>query len=69
MGETAACQEATRLNVDISLEAGLNMFDSADVYSGGLAEEILGQAPSRDAGDKVLISTKAAFRHALTGPK
>ncbi len=35
--------EATRL-VDISLDAGLNMFDSADVYSGGLAEEILWKA-------------------------
>ncbi len=35
--------EATRL-VDICLEAGLNMFDTADIYSDGLAEEILGQA-------------------------
>ena len=35
--------EATRL-VDICLDAGLNMFDSSDVYSGGLAEEILGEA-------------------------
>ena len=34
--------EATRL-VDICLEAGMTMFDSADVYSGGMAEEILGQ--------------------------
>ena len=32
--------EATRL-VDVSLEAGLNMFDSADAYSAGAAEEIL----------------------------
>ncbi len=35
--------QASRL-VDICLDAGLNMFDSADVYSGGMAEEILGQA-------------------------
>jgi len=35
--------EAKRL-VDICLEAGVNMFDSADGYSSGLAEEILGQA-------------------------
>ncbi len=40
--------EATRL-VDICLESGLNMFDSADVYSSGLAEEILGQAHQRPA--------------------
>ncbi|MDB5353933.1 MAG: aldo/keto reductase [Phycisphaerales bacterium] len=36
-------QEATRL-VDVCLDAGLTMFDTADVYSGGAAEEILGQA-------------------------
>jgi aryl-alcohol dehydrogenase-like predicted oxidoreductase len=52
--------EATRL-VDVSLDAGLNMFDSADVYSGGLAEEILGKAVA-GRRDRVLISTKASFR-------
>jgi len=52
--------EATRL-VDISLEAGLSMFDSADVYSAGRAEEILGKAIA-GRRDKVLISTKATFR-------
>ena len=52
--------EATRL-VDICLEAGLNMFDSADVYSGGAAEEILGQA-IKGRRDSVLISTKGGFR-------
>ncbi|HEY5753984.1 MAG TPA: aldo/keto reductase [Chthoniobacterales bacterium] len=52
--------EATCL-VDVCLEAGLNMFDSADVYSKGLSEEILGQA-IKGRRDKVLISTKATFR-------
>lgn len=51
--------EATRL-VDVSLEAGLTMFDSADGYSNGLAEEILGQA-IKGRRDKVLISTKGTF--------
>ena len=51
--------EATRL-VDICLEAGLTMFDSADVYSAGAAEEILGQA-IKGRRDRVLISTKATF--------
>ena len=51
--------EATRL-VDICLEAGLTMFDSADGYSNGLAEEILGQA-IKGRRDKVLISTKGSF--------
>ena len=52
--------EATRL-VDICLEAGLNMFDSADVYSEGQAEEVLGKAIA-GRRDQVIISTKATFR-------
>jgi len=52
--------EASRL-VDICLDAGLNLFDSADVYSGGMAESILGEA-IKGRRDKVLISTKATFR-------
>lgn len=52
--------EASRL-IDICLEAGLTMFDSADIYSNGAAESILGQAIA-GRRDKVLISTKATFR-------
>jgi aryl-alcohol dehydrogenase-like predicted oxidoreductase len=52
--------EAKRL-VDVCLDAGLTMFDSADGYSAGQAEEILGQAIA-GRRDKVLISTKATFR-------
>jgi aryl-alcohol dehydrogenase-like predicted oxidoreductase len=52
--------EASRL-VDICLEAGLTMFDSADTYSNGLAETILGQA-IKGRRHNVLISTKATFR-------
>jgi aryl-alcohol dehydrogenase-like predicted oxidoreductase len=51
---------ATRM-VDLCLEAGVNLFDSADVYSGGQAEEILGKAIA-GRRDRVLISTKGAFR-------
>src|SRR5690349_24425589 len=51
--------EATRL-VDTCLDAGANFFDTADGYSKGLAEEILGKAIS-SRRDKVLISTKATF--------
>jgi aryl-alcohol dehydrogenase-like predicted oxidoreductase len=57
--------EATRL-VDICLEAGLNLFDSADVYSQGMAEEILGRA-IEGRRDRVIISTKGTFRLG-TGP-
>src|SRR5580658_4667728 len=52
--------EATRL-VDICLEAGVNMFDTADIYHEGLSEEVLGQAIA-GRRDKVLISTKATFK-------
>ena len=52
--------EATRL-VDICLEAGLNMFDTADIYSDGESEKILGGAIA-GRRDKVLISTKATFK-------
>jgi aryl-alcohol dehydrogenase-like predicted oxidoreductase len=52
--------EARRL-VDICLDAGLSMFDSADVYSDGAAESILGEA-IKGRRDRVLISTKATFR-------
>lgn len=52
--------DATRL-VDICLEAGLNMFDTADVYSDGGSETILGHA-IKGRRDQVLISTKATFR-------
>jgi aryl-alcohol dehydrogenase-like predicted oxidoreductase len=53
-------EEATRL-VDICLDAGLTMFDTADVYSDGASEEILGQAV-RGRRSRVLISTKGTFR-------
>jgi len=46
--------------VDICLEAGLNFFDSADVYSNGQSEEILGHAIA-GRRDDVIISTKATF--------
>ncbi len=53
--------EGAKRLVDICLESGLTMFDSADIYSAGQAEEILGKAIA-GRRDKVLISTKATFR-------
>jgi aryl-alcohol dehydrogenase-like predicted oxidoreductase len=47
--------------VDVCLDAGVTMFDSADVYSAGESERVLGEA-IRGRRDKVLISTKATFR-------
>jgi aryl-alcohol dehydrogenase-like predicted oxidoreductase len=56
-------KEASRL-VDVSLEHDMNFFDTADVYSSGASEEILGAA-IKGRRDDVLISTKATF---TTGP-
>ena len=52
-------KEASRL-VDICLENGLNFFDTANVYSKGASEEVLG-ATLKGRRDKVLISSKATF--------
>ena len=57
---TSGVEDATRL-VSICLEAGLTLFDSADVYSAGVAEEVFGAA-IRGRRHEVLISTKATFR-------
>ena len=51
--------EARRL-IDICFEAGVNLFDTANVYSQGMSEEILGKA-LEGKRDKALISTKATF--------
>ncbi|HWJ73967.1 MAG TPA: aldo/keto reductase [Kaistia sp.] len=52
-------EEARRL-VDICLEAGVNLFDTADVYSNGASEEVLGAA-LKGRRDKALISTKTGL--------
>jgi len=57
-GSTDAA-EARRM-VDICLEAGVNLFDTADVYSNGASEEVLGQAIKGRRGE-VLISTKTGL--------
>jgi len=53
---TSDAKEARRL-IDICLEAGVNLFDSADIYSNGASEAVLGEA-IRGRRDQVLISTK-----------
>src|SRR6201995_5113772 len=58
-GETQL-SEAKHL-VNLCIDAGVTMFDTADVYSRGLSEEILGKALN-GLRDKVLISTKATFK-------
>jgi len=53
--------DGARNLVDICLEHGLTMFDTADVYSNGMAEQVLGKAIA-GRRDQVLLSTKATFR-------
>jgi aryl-alcohol dehydrogenase-like predicted oxidoreductase len=48
---------ATR-QIDLCLDRGINFIDTADVYSGGLSEEILGEA-LKGRRDRVLLATKA----------
>jgi aryl-alcohol dehydrogenase-like predicted oxidoreductase len=52
--------EASRL-IDICLEAGVNLFDTADIYSDGRSEEVLGKA-LEGKRDRALISTKTTVR-------
>jgi aryl-alcohol dehydrogenase-like predicted oxidoreductase len=56
---TVGVEEARRL-VDICLDAGVTMFDTADVYSDGASEEVLGAA-LKGRRDKALISTKTTL--------
>jgi aryl-alcohol dehydrogenase-like predicted oxidoreductase len=56
---TTEVVEACRF-IDICLEHGVNLFDTANVYSSGRSEEVLGAALS-GRRDQVLISTKGTF--------
>src|SRR5260370_8017830 len=57
-GNTDA-SEARRL-IDICFDVGVTMFDTADVYSDGASEELLGQA-IKGKRDRVLVSTKTGL--------
>ena len=55
-------QDEAKKLVDICMEAGCNFFDTADVYSDGGSESMLGEAISHLRREDVLLSTKATFR-------
>ena len=59
-GETDV-KESTRM-IDLCLDHGVNFFDTADLYSYGRSEEVLGQAIKGKPREKLLISSKATFR-------
>jgi aryl-alcohol dehydrogenase-like predicted oxidoreductase len=52
--------EGARRQIAMALDAGVNLIDTADVYSFGAAEEILGEALG-SRRDRVLLATKARF--------
>ena len=52
--------EATRM-VDLCIDSGVTFFDTADIYSQGASEEVLGQA-LKGRRERVLISTKTTVR-------
>jgi aryl-alcohol dehydrogenase-like predicted oxidoreductase len=54
--------DGARRLLDICIDHGVTMFDSADIYSGGLAEDVLGDAMAGRPRDKLIVSTKATFR-------
>jgi len=56
--------EEARRQVDLCLEAGVNLFDTADIYSGGESETILGQALG-ERREQVVLATKVG---GATGP-
>ncbi|WP_027229902.1 aldo/keto reductase [Phyllobacterium sp. UNC302MFCol5.2] len=53
--------EGAKRQIGMALDAGINLFDTADIYSAGASEEIVGQA-LKGKRDSVLIATKARFR-------
>src|SRR6266478_2762221 len=59
-------EEANRI-VDICMDAGMNLFDTADIYSDGESEKALGKALAKHNRENLMISTKATFRLG-TGP-
>jgi aryl-alcohol dehydrogenase-like predicted oxidoreductase len=52
--------EGARRQIDMALDAGVNLIDTANMYSAGASEEITGQALS-GRRDRVLLATKARF--------
>src|SRR3978361_2373453 len=50
--------DGARRQVDLCIDAGVNFIDTADIYSQGLSEEILGEA-IRGRRDRLLLATKA----------
>ncbi|HEY3599632.1 MAG TPA: aldo/keto reductase [Paraburkholderia sp.] len=57
---SAGLDEARR-QIDMCIDAGVNLIDTADVYSDGASEEIIGEALGGKRKGGVLLATKARF--------
>jgi 1-deoxyxylulose-5-phosphate synthase len=60
-------EESIRI-IDEALDAGINLFDCADIYSGGESERVLGEALARDGKRKKTFVTSKCFMPAGEGP-
>jgi len=61
LGETDVAGAARQ--IDMCLDAGVNIIDTANVYSAGRSEEIIGEVLAKDGRrDRILIATKVRFR-------
>jgi aryl-alcohol dehydrogenase-like predicted oxidoreductase len=58
---------AARRQIDMSLDAGVNLLDTADIYSDGFSEEIVGEAIA-GRRERLLLATKARFPMGEKGP-
>lgn len=66
-GNPTEKEEAIRI-IDAAIEAGINIFDCADIYAGGESERILGTALARDGKRKEVIVTSKVFQKTGPGP-
>lgn len=55
-------EDEARKLIDVCMEAGCNFFDTADIYSSGRSEEVLGRAIQHLKREDILLSTKATFK-------
>ena len=54
--------------IDMCLDAGVNMLDTADIYSDGLSEQIIGDALDRSRRNRVMLASQVRFATGAQGP-
>jgi len=66
-GKPTPKEEAIKI-IDAAIEAGINLFDCADIYAGGESESILGEALYRNGKRKDVLITSKVFMRTGPGP-